>query len=193
MAKGISEERLAEIRQELIEKFGSATPKKPRQVSPKTWKQDYLDKYGVVHIADNDELPYGNNVIYCTSCAGTKSPDVKFGVPKEIYTARLNQQFYNHMEKVGVPYATLSGHLGMIFWDDAFETYDDGHTSDIAFEERFMDYAQIIKKQCDDRGIDTVVFCYSSPLMSEPFIRRLYYTGLKVYYVTKISMIQGKK
>ena len=178
---------------EALKMFGELTPKRKRQVGTKTWKEDYLSVYGVQHITDNKDLPYGNNVIYCTSCSGNKDGEVEYGTPKQIYASRLNQSFYKHMESVGMRYGTLSGHLGLIMDDEKFETYDDGGTSDIKFEEEYKFYAKLIKEKCDEMGFDTIVFCYSSPLMSEPFIRRLAYTGLKIYYVTKIAMIEGKK
>ena len=82
--------------------------------------------------------------------------------------------------------------IEQIMEDEKFETYDDGGTSDIFYEEEYMIYADLILEGCKKHGFDTVVFCYSSPLMSEPFIRRLSYTGLKIYYVTKIAMINKK-
>ena len=102
----------------------------------------------------------------------------------------LNQQ---NLKLNEMRYGTLSGHLGLIMNDEKFETYDDGGTSDIYYEEEYMLYADLILEGCKKHGFDTVVFCYSSPLMSEPFIRRLAYTGLKIYYVTKISMINKKQ
>lgn len=176
-----------------LEMFAKLTPKRKRMVHPKTWKEDYLNVYGVEHISKNSDLPYGDNVIYCTSCSGNKDGEVEFGTPKQIYASKLNQAFYNHLESVGMRHGTLSGHLGLIMDDQVFQTYDDGGTSDIEYEEEYMLYAELIKRNCQQHGFDTIVFCYSSPLMSEPFIRRLSYTGLKIYYVTKISMIEGKK
>ena len=176
-----------------LQKYGKLTPKRNRLIHPKTWKEDYKEVYNVEHISEYENLPFGDNVIYCTSCSGDKSGEIQYGTPKEIYASKLNQAFYEQMELNEMRYGTLSGHLGLIMNDEKFETYDDGGTSDIYYEEEYMLYADLILEGCKKHGFDTVVFCYSSPLMSEPFIRRLAYTGLKIYYVTKISMINKKQ
>lgn len=175
-----------------LKKYGKLTPKRNRLIKPKTWKEDYKNVYGVHHIANVEDLPFGDNVVYCTSCSGNKDGEIEYGTPKEIYASKLNQAFYSQMEKNNMRYGTLSGHLGLIMNDEKFQTYDDGGTSDIYYEEEYMIYADLILEGCKKHGFDTIVFCYSSPLMSEPFIRRLAYTGLKIYYVTKIAMINKK-
>lgn len=163
------------------------TPKKRRQVHPKTWKEDYRNAFGVEHIADPKDVPKGDNVIFVTSCTGNKS-DLPRGTAEQMYLSPLNQRFYRDMKKAGVRYGTISGHLGIVFHDEEFDSYD-SHTSEYQYEEQFMMMGRLIEEKCKEKGIDTVVFCYSSPLMSEPFIKRLAYTDLKVYYITKQSII----
>lgn len=163
------------------------TPKKPRQVHPKTWKEDYRSAFGVEHIANVADVPKGNNVIFVTSCTGNKS-DLPRGTAEEMYLSQLNQRFYKAMKEAGVNYGTISGHLGIVFPDEVFEAYD-SHTSEYQFEEQFMLMARNIEQKCREKGFDTIVFCYSSPLMSEPFIKRLSYTNMKVLYITKQSIV----
>lgn len=182
------------IEQDLIKEYAEVRLREKRKVFPKTWKEDYLKHYNVTHIQNPNDLPYGDNVIYCTSCTGTKS-GLSRGTAKQMYAGKLNQKFYNYMEQNNIRYGTISGHLGLVLQDEEFDAYD-LHTTDMIFEEILIDYGKKIAKQCEQNGIDTIVFCYSSPLMSEPFIKRLYYasqyTNLKLLYVTKLSIVGNK-
>lgn len=183
-----------QIEKDLTKKYGSVNLREKRKVFPKTWKEDYKKHFNTIHISDPKDLPYGDNVIYCTSCTGTKS-GLDRGTAKQMYAGKLNQKFYNHMEEKNIPYGTVSGHLGLVLQHEEFDAYD-LHTTDMIFEEILIDYGKKIAKQCEENGIDTIVFCYSSPLMSEPFIKRLYYasqyTNLKLLYVTKLSIVGQK-
>ena len=95
-----------------LQKYGKLTPKRNRLIHPKTWKEDYKEVYNVEHISEYENLPFGDNVIYCTSCSGDKSGEIQYGTPKEIYASKLNQAFYEQMELNEMRYGTLSGHLG---------------------------------------------------------------------------------
>lgn len=179
---------MSQIAEKYFEGLELKTPKIGRQINGKTWKEDYERIYNIKYISDAKDLPNGSNVVYVTSCTGNKS-DLPRGRAEEMYLSHLNQNFYKSAKKAGVQYGTISGHLGIIFSEEEFDAYDT-HTSEYMYEEQFIAMGRLIEEKCKSRNIDTVVFCYSSPLFSEPFLKRLAYTDLKVYYITKASMME---
>lgn len=178
---------MSQLAEKYFEGLELKTPKLKRQINGKTWKEDYERVYNIKHISNHQDLPVGNNVIYVTSCTGNKS-DLARGRAEEMYLSVTNQGFYKTAKKAGVQYGTISGHLGIIFSEEEFDAYDT-HTSEYMYEEQFIAMGRLIEEKCKKRGIDTIVFCYSSPIFSEPFLKRLAYTDLKVYYVTKTSIL----
>lgn len=187
-----------EIEDDLRAKFGTVHLREPRIVSPATWKEDYA-RVGVRHAANPEDVPYGKDVIYCHPCTQKKS-DLPRGKMEEMYLGDANQRFYKYMKEQQLPYATNSGHLGLVLEGVEFDTYD-LHTSFMIFEEILMDYGMTIAKQCVDNGFHKVVIAKSSPCMVEPFIKRLLYArqyakelydwDLEIIYVTKLSVIQN--
>lgn len=185
-----------EIEDDLRDKFGEVHLRERRIVSPGTWKEDY-ERVGVKHIADTHKVPYGPGVIYCHPCTQDKS-DLPHGPMEQMYIGKANQRFYAHMQQQQLPYATVSGHLGLVLQGVTFDSYD-LHTSFMIFEEILKDYGMLIAKQCYENGIHTVVMVKSSPCMGEPFIKRLLYArqyakelygwDLEIDYVTKGSII----
>lgn len=187
-----------EIEEDLRRKFGSVHLRERRIVSPGTWKEDY-ERVGVRHAAYTTDVPYGPDVIYCHPCTQKKS-DLPRGKMEEMYIGAANQRFYAHMQEQGLPYATNSGHLGLVLQGVEFDTYD-LHTSYMIFEEILMDYGMTIAKQCVDNGFHKIVIVKSSPCMVEPFIKRLLYArqyakdlydwDIEIVYVTKLGIIQN--
>lgn len=187
-----------EIEDDLRAKFGTVHLREPRIVSPATWKEDY-ERYGIKHISKTEDVPYGKGVVYVTSCTCHKS-DLPRGVMQDMYIGKVNQKFYKYMEDEQLRFGTISGHLGLIEVGEEFDTYD-LHTSFMIFEEILMDYGMKIAKQCKEKGIDMIVYQQSSPCMSEPFLKRLWYAQkyyremyneeLGLVYVTKLSIIQN--
>ena len=68
-------------------------------------------------------------------------------------------------------------------------------------EEILMDYGMKIAKQCREKGVNHIVYIQSSPCMSEPFIKRLWYAQqyykemygeqLGLTYVTKLTIVKN--
>ena len=96
MEKIFYEDRELKYESEILalKKYGKLTPKRKRLIGTKTWKEDYKIVYGVDHIDNPDNLPFGDNVVYCTSCSGNKSGEIEYGTPKEIYASKLNHIFF---------------------------------------------------------------------------------------------------
>ena len=192
------QKEVKEIEEDLREKFGTVRLRDRRIVSPATWKEDYA-KYGIPHVAETKDVPYGDGVIYVTSCTSHKS-DLPRGTMEQMYLGKVNQKFYKYLAEEGLRYGTISGHLGMVTQGEVFDTYD-LHTSFMIFEEILMDYGMKIAKQCREKGVNHVVYIQSSPCMSEPFIKRLWYAQqyykemygeeLGLTYVTKLTIVKN--
>lgn len=90
------------------------------------------------------------------------------------------------MENNNYNYATISDKYGIVFPNDLIENYD-LHPSKLTEQEK-LNLSFKIKNQLRDK-YDTIVFYNSSPLMSIFYLKILKRTELKVYFVSKLDVL----
>lgn len=123
-------------------------------------------------------------VLITSRCSKTKG--IAGGFPKDLYISPLNQTFYQAMEKNNYYYGILSDLYGLHLCDEELGYYD-VHPSMLKPEE-FERLGKLIREKADLVKMDKILFYNTSPIMSSPYFKMMSYTGLKIYFITKISL-----
>lgn len=125
-------------------------------------------------------------ILFVTRCCGVKS-NLKQGSANEIYISPINQKFYSFMENKKYPYATLSDKYGLIYPKDRINNYDLS-PSQLTEEDK----ENLTKKVIEQLGnsYDTLIFYNSSPLMSIFYLKILRKTGLKLYFISNLNILE---
>lgn len=126
---------------------------------------------------------------FCAPCSKTKS-GLLTAFPKEFYVSARLLRFYQWCEKNNQLYGILSDKYG-IRWMDQKLKYYDIHPSGLSTLE-FQSLGKKIAKECIKRGINVLIFQNSSPLMSRPYFKMLFYSNIKFYYISKLHSITKK-
>lgn len=162
------------------------------------WKGFIYNKFGIITINNSDSKLIKNflcnkKVVFTSRCSKTKGNINDRCVPKEFYLSNLLvDKFYPFCERFNIPYGIISDKYGILFMDEKLLFYDI-HPSSLSIQDKKI-LGGIIKKKCFEKGYDTIVFYNTSPLMSFPYFEILYYSGLNIFYITKLpNMFDLKK
>lgn len=153
----------------------------------KNWKHEIKQLFNVDYV-ENYKSILGSDVIFATRCSKIKS-DKQSCLPKDYYMGEQNIRFFDECESNDISYAILSDYYGIVFYDEIINSYD-LHPKDLTIENK-KELGKTIATKCRERGYTTIIFYNTSPFMSLPYFEMLSYSGLKVYYVTKL--IKGIK
>lgn len=129
----------------------------------------------------------GKKILFSTGCSAKKSGKER-GTPSEMYWGMKNLNFYKMMDRFGLDYGICSDFLGIVFKDEVFDNYD-VHPSDINDQIK-RDLGKTISEKVTKRGYNTVLFFNGSPLQSRPYFEMLHYSDLKIYYFTKLDIVE---
>lgn len=194
----------------LKNKYGSIRIREKRQIRlevvkdlefQKTYIESFKHAFDCDTIFNPNVFTFGDNVVYAISCCWQKS-NLESGTMEQIYINTYNQKFYKYMKSKNINYATISDHLGIIWRDEIFNSYNLGPAS-LIFEENLMYNGEKIAIKCFEKGIDTVCFFQPAPSRAEVFLRQLSYASdyylqnygkkLKLMYAHKFSDINKIK
>ncbi len=149
---------------------------------------DIIKQYNITYI-DNFPCPQLPNQLFITRCSSSKDKDINAGTPKQLYTSNIIHNFISFCEKHGFEYAILSDYekYGVMFSNEMIENYDihPSSVSDIGFRR----LGEVVKKRCKEKSINELYFYNTSPLMSRPYFKMLYYSGIKAFYLTQLRVI----
>lgn len=126
-----------------------------------------------------------SKTLFLVRCCGVKSK-IEKGLSKDIYISNINQNFYKQMENNNYDYATISDKYGIVYPNDLIENYD-LHPSKLTEQEK-LNLVNKIKDQLRDK-YDTLIFYNFSPLMSIFYLKILKQTGLKIYFISKLDIL----
>jgi len=153
------------------------------------WKCMLRERYSIdwLPIPQLEQMVEAAGVLWTTRCAGTK-PRAK-GRPNELYDSYVTRFFYAFVRRRGLPFAIVSDKYGLHFADESLAYYDI-HPSQLQDHER-RELGKCIRRKARSRGFDTLVFYNNSPLMSVPYLTMLSYSGLTVYFTTRLPNGDG--
>ncbi len=148
------------------------------------WRVNLEKIWGIRVLSQGHTLP--EHVLWVTRCSKTKS-GITRGTPKEMYVSAINRYFYRHLERWGKRYGVLSDRYGLHFDNEELPWYD-VHPSQLSQEDKRR-LGQIIRDRAMREGFRTIVFYAPAPLMSVPYFEMLYFSGLELFYTTRLSGI----
>jgi len=148
----------------------------------KEWKTSLWNIWQV-HIGMPEITP---STIFISRCSKTKTGKDK-ALPKEFYVSALNNKFYAWAEKHKLYYGILSDLYGIHFCDEYKDFYDI-HPSSLSME-RKKELGEIIGTKCKEKGYSTAAFYNSAPAMSKPYFDMLWFSGLKIHFITQLPDI----
>ena len=154
----------------------------------KNWKHEIKELFNIDYV-ENYKSILGSGVIFATRCSKTKGSGNDCKIPKEFYLSSLNLRFYDYCENNGITYGIISDLYGIHFQDEIINSYD-SHPKSLTIENK-KELGNIIATKCRERKYTTIIFFSQGPDMNRPYFEMLSYSGLKVYYVTKL--IKGIK
>jgi len=146
------------------------------------WRTEIQDMWGIQILESIECAPQG--ALWTTRCSKTKS-DVARGRPKDFYVSPVNKFFYRWAEEQGVRYGVLSDKYGLHLDDEELEHYD-LHPSVLTVSDK-QRLGRLIQQKASEAGFDSVVFYSPSPLMSVPYFEMLCYSGLEIFYTTRLG------
>ena len=150
------------------------------------WRVDIGKIWGIRILPQEGRLP--EDVLWITRCSKTKSGIIR-GTPKEMYVSAINRYFYRHMERWGKRYGVLSDHYGLHLDNEELPWYDI-HPSQLSQEDK-RQLGQVIRNKALREGFRTIIFYAPAPLMSIPYFELLHFSGLKLFYTTRLTGING--
>lgn len=158
------------------------------QLRPKYWKEDLTNNFKITHIDTSTELSelLKEPILWTSRCSKTKT-DTDRALPRDFYVGPLNLLFYEYMEKFKYKYGIISDFYGMIYYDEYVDNYD-VHPSALNDEQK-VQLGQVIANRAKERGYNKVIFFNTSPVMSRPYFEMLHYSGLDVYYISNIRLL----
>ncbi len=154
-----------------------------------SWREE-LKKYNIEYLEGGFPSKQPPNARYATRCCAIKT-DLPRAKPKDFYLSDEVQIFIKFCINNDFRYAILSDKYGVHFDDEEKDIYDI-HPSSLK-EDDFKKLGQIIKQRCTEKGIDTIYYYNTSRLMSIPYFKMLYYSGLKIYYLTSAKLADDMK
>lgn len=154
----------------------------------KAWKRILTQKYKFKYIDDLNKIP--SNALWTTSCSKTKS-NKKKGLPSEFYISKYNKLFYKYVKSLNLDYGIISDKYGIHMHDEIRSNYDI-HPTELSVKDKYQ-LGKKIKTKLGSRDYDKIVFYYPSPLLSKPYFQILWYSGLPVYYISKIKILDELK
>lgn len=157
--------------------------KPPKIPNSKNWKKVLSDEYGFNYILNKNEIP--SECLWSTSCSKTKKNGKK-AFPSEIYRGRSNKTFYRYVEKFNLVYGVLSDKYGIHMLDEKLPYYDI-HPSQLSYLDKNK-LGKKVKQKLKNYS-DGIIFYYPSPLLSKPYFEILWYSGLEVSYISRISLL----
>lgn len=147
------------------------------------WKQEIFDLWGI-RLLSNMKLQ-SECFLWTTRCCKTKRTG-NVGRPKDFYISPIVQFFCRLMEQNGLTYGILSDNYGLHLDSEDLEYYDI-HPSSLILEDKER-LGHLIRHKALANGFDSIVFYSPSPLMSIPYFEMLGYSGLNIWYTTRLTL-----
>ena len=160
--------------------------KPPKIPNTKEWLKILRSKYKFRYIQNIQKIP--TDALWTTSCSKTKSTK-KRGYPKDFYLGKYNKLFYHYIELYNYDYGIISDKYGLHFKNECLNYYDI-HPSNLSLEDK-SELGKIIKEKTIDNGFKEIIFYYPSPLQSKPYFEILWFSGVPVYYISKIKILDN--
>jgi len=157
-----------------------------------TWKEHLAPNYGIQLIEVVEDIPdqlKGDNVLWSSRCSRTKT-GLDQALPKDFYVSAINLKFYEMMHRNNLRYGILSDKYG-IHMDDEFLDYYDIHPSELTGE-RKRELGLMIGEKVRNYGYEELIFYNTSPLQSRPYFEMLWWSELKVHFISLISLVEEK-
>lgn len=152
------------------------------------WK-DIIKKLNIEYIPyfPNPQLPHQ---LFITRCSSSKDKDIAAGTPKQLYTSNIIMNFISFCESHNFRYAILSDYekYGVMYQEDIIENYDI-HPSSVT--DGFIALGKVVKRRLAERGITELYFYNTSPLMSRPYFKMMFNSGIKSFYLTQLKVDPG--
>ena len=155
------------------------------------WK-DAFRKQGITIIPNSESLyslfssvPF---ILPCTRCSNIKRNIKKEGgesFPKEFYRSKPNISFYKwcaHNELLS--YGIISDLYGIVFWNEKIKYYDKAPNE--LNNRDFKILGRKIKDKVIKKGFTSLLFWYTSPILSYPYLKMILYSGLPLYYINTL-------
>lgn len=162
--------------------------------TPTNWESHIFQEYNIEMIKSVESLQgifEENQVLFTTRCSKTKIKESGVFYPHQLYTNRENIQFYSVMNKNNFNFGIISDLHGLVFSDEMISPYDK-HPSELSPED-YINLGGTINDKMSSRNYDTLIFYNSSPKLSTPYFKILKQSKLKVYYITKLELMDLKK
>lgn len=165
------------------------------KINWENWQEEICEKFGIEYVPNREafvNLLHNKDlkILMASRCSKTKTGKQQ-ALPKEFYVSPLNLNFYKSMEANDFDYAILSDMYGIHYFDERMDFYD-VHPSSLTAEDK-ISLGNKIKEKAEARGYNSIIFYNSSPIMSKPYFEMLKQSGLKVYYVSNISIFHKHK
>lgn len=157
----------------------------PKLPASKKWRESLEKDFGFTYISSRKKLPDPDSVIWTTSCSKTKKTQ-RLGRPRDFYNGRYHNRFYEYVENNNLTYGILSDKYGIHMFDEELRYYDI-HPQELTLEQK-EELGKFINRKAKRYGFDEIIFYYPSPLMSKPYFEILWFSNLKVYYMTKFNL-----
>ncbi len=144
-------------------------------------KGEVKKKYAIT-LCDPKDVP--EDALWSIRCSRRKS-ELKRGIPKEIYTSPLNQEFYSWAEKKHILYGTISDKYGLVMNYQVIGTYDLSPDRLSDLEKRNL--GEAVGVSCRDlTDFKSLAFFCRDYGEARPYLSILSYSGLKVYWVRRL-------
>jgi len=146
------------------------------------WKQEIWYLWRIKLLADMQWEP--QNSLWTTRCCKTKRARNR-GKPKDFYFSPIVQLFCKFVEQNGLKYGILSDKYGLHLDSEELEYYDI-HPASLTSQDKEK-LGQLIREKVLRISSDSIVFYNPSPLMSIPYFEMLHYSGLNIWYTTRLT------
>jgi len=145
--------------------------------------KDEIKKKYAITLCDPEDVP--EDALWAVRCSRRKSK-LKMGVPKEIYTSPLNQEFYLWAEKKGIPYGTISDAYGLVMNYQKITSYD--LSPDRLSDTEKLKLGETVGSKCRYLiGYESLVLYCKDYEEAKPYLKILSYSGLKVYWTRRLE------
>jgi len=146
------------------------------------WRQEVFDLWGIRLLGDIQWE--SKSFLWTTRCCRTKHV-APVGKPKDFYFSPIVQLFCKFVEKNGLKYGILSDKYGLHLDSEELEYYDI-HPASLTSQDKEK-LGQLIREKVLRISSDSIVFYNPSPLMSIPYFEMLHYSGLNIWYTTRLT------
>ena len=154
-----------------------------RRLTP-NWEQEIFDMWGIRLLAEMECKP--ETLLWTTRCCRTKRGHT-LGRPRDFYISPIVQFFCRLVEQAKLRYGVLSDRYGLHLDFEELEWYDI-HPGSLCMEDKER-LGRLIRQKALLMGFDSVAFYSNAPLMSMPYFEMLYYSGLNIWYTTKLDLL----